>query len=1003
MSNSYNNLGTYGRTASSVSLGRTRNTIGSINRAFNRCNQSSSNLNMSLNCTFSTNYFSNINNRFPDPTPPTPDPPTPPTPPTPDVIFRYTFYNSNNVSDLSTYIPIKSSDGKITYTFTTSFNQQTLLTTVIVKCYLSSDFFTSGTTDGLTFYTSNSNIVNFYNSNSPSTITITQFGDIPLSTIGSQFKNLNGIIINALDAPTILPNTSLANAFYNCQLFNSPLDSWVTTNVTNLSNMFYFCYAFSQDLSSWDTSSVTDMSYMFQGAVGFNTDVSSWNTSNVTNMNSMFKQTYIFNNNNQPLVTNGSKWDVSSVTDMTSMFEVALQFNQDLSSWDVSSIDLTINGLDNIFTNASSFNNGQGAGGTTQALGSGWASVTNYPNLWRENSPLTDQNAYPVYLPTTTGVLRFTTYSTNSQEITNNIPIITTDNQISITNVFVFVNMGMSPPTQVDVSFSYLTSFLDNPTPNDGLSFNNQSMIDFYNTNGITIIDFNVIPLSRSGNQFKTLSNISWDETSAGYPTITLNTSLENAFYNCQNFNSEVNSWDTSNVINMNSMFQGASTFDKTLNSWDTSNVINMNSMFEGAAAFNKDLIPNGNIWNTSKVTNMSGMFKDAIIFNGNISSWNTSKVTTMHSMFRGASLFDKSLSTNGSIWDVSKVTTMQSMFQSSSAFNQNLSSWNLPLLTNINDIFTDALFFNNGQGSGGTTQALGSGWTSVTNYPNPYKTNSSLTPANAYPIDTSTLYTTGTLIFDTFSTNSQDITSNIPIIVTDNQIIITNVSVTRNTSLPIPTSTVNVDFKYLTTFLTIPTANDGLSFNNSNLITFYNTYGITISQFDGIPLSRAGYQFATLTNFGWPDIGSGSPTITPNTSLYRAFAACTNFNSSFDSWLQMSNVTNMDLMFYNATTFNRDIGFWDVTNVGTMQYAFYQASAFNKVLTAWNLESINQTTGIVGLFTGATIFNNGQSAGGTTQPLGSRWARLSNYHDTGTWRQGSALTEQNASPVPYT
>ena len=83
-------------------------------------------------------------------------------------------------------------------------------------------------------------------------------------------------------------------------------------------------------INTWCTGNVTDMSYLFSG-MNFNDDISNWDVSNVTNMNNMFVNASSFN---QDL----DSWDVSSVTNMGDMFFQATSFNGDIGSWDVSSV-----------------------------------------------------------------------------------------------------------------------------------------------------------------------------------------------------------------------------------------------------------------------------------------------------------------------------------------------------------------------------------------------------------------------------------------------------------------------------------------------------------------------------------------------------------------------------------------------------------------------------------------------------------------------------------------
>ena len=57
---------------------------------------------------------------------------------------------------------------------------------------------------------------------------------------------------------------------------------------------------------------------------------------------------------------------------------------------------------------------------------------------------------------------------------------------------------------------------------------------------------------------------------------------------------------------------------------WDTSNVTNMNFLFEDKSHFNDDI----SAWNVSSVTDMSHMFTGADAFHCDVSAWNWSSVT---------------------------------------------------------------------------------------------------------------------------------------------------------------------------------------------------------------------------------------------------------------------------------------------------------------------------------------------------------------------------------------
>jgi len=93
------------------------------------------------------------------------------------------------------------------------------------------------------------------------------------------------------------------------------------------------------------TSNINDMSFKFYTAINFNQDIGSWDTSSVTDMGHMFEGASSFN---QDI----GNWDTSSVTTMGVMFEGASIFNQDISNWDTSKI----NNMYDMFWAANSFN-----------------------------------------------------------------------------------------------------------------------------------------------------------------------------------------------------------------------------------------------------------------------------------------------------------------------------------------------------------------------------------------------------------------------------------------------------------------------------------------------------------------------------------------------------------------------------------------------------------------------------------------------------------------------
>ncbi|KAK2144003.1 hypothetical protein LSH36_793g00013 [Paralvinella palmiformis] len=89
-------------------------------------------------------------------------------------------------------------------------------------------------------------------------------------------------------------------------------------------------------------------------------------------------------------------------------------------------------------------------------------------------------------------------------------------------------------------------------------------------------------------------------------------------------------------------------------------------------------------------------------------------------------------------------------------------------------------------------------------------------------------------------------------------------------------------------------------------------------------------------------------------TRMSQMFYNAKVFNGDLSRW-DVSNVTHMDSMFYNAKVFNGDLSRWDVSKVTHMSALFYNAVNFNGDLSRWDVSNVNM---MWRMFYGAASFN---------------------------------------------
>ena len=77
--------------------------------------------------------------------------------------------------------------------------------------------------------------------------------------------------------------------------------------------------------------------------------------------------------------------------------------------------------------------------------------------------------------------------------------------------------------------------------------------------------------------------------------------------------------------------------------------------------------------------------------------------------------------------------------------------------------------------------------------------------------------------------------------------------------------------------------------------------------------------------------------------------------NGSDVTKIATTKITNMSNLFYNKTSFNQNIGNWDVSNVISMYAMFWNAASFNQSLAYWDVSNVSD---FINTFTRATNFN---------------------------------------------
>jgi surface protein len=609
--------------------------------------------------------------------------------------------------------------------------------------------------------------------------------------------------------------------------------SWGDYAITDMSGAFYGAINL-HSVPDNIPSTVTNTANMFLEAFNFNQNISSWDVSNVTDMSSMFNNATKFNNGGSSLT-----WSVSNVENMSFMFFQAYEFNQPIDLWVVSNVT----NMQGMFLDATAFN---------QPI-----------HAW-DVSNVTDMSTM------FSGALIFNNGEGDGED--GGITLVYNDGDIeqgfttfNKTNTQVIDRSNFSDDTKMAENYVERDGFVDGQATLEHDLFDATEPLVLKYT--ILSVEFEIaLPIKN----ITTDITINWGDgslqtvTGVDHPTHTYEISgdyriiisggefehfgIDVTKYDIINNNilhlagieylTKVAIWGEYNITNMNGAFYNASSLVNVPTNIPE-NVINMSYMFAGAEIFNQDI----SRWNVSSVTTMLGMFESATKFNQDISKWDVSSVTDMSFMFAGAKEFnnnDMSFIADDTTSNFSTTLgngipgkNMSFMFAGAEKFNQDISSWDVSNVTNMSFMFDNAIQFNNNDISL-------NGW------------------------DVSNV-TTMSHMFDNAEQFNQNITG----------------WVVKNV--------INMSFMF----------------------TGAKIFNQDISGWDVSNVTNMSFMFDGATQFN-------------------------NNGSSLNGWV-VSNVNSMNAMFRNATAFNQDISSWNVSKVTNMSSMFQNATAFNNGLSAGN------------------------------------------------------------------
>ena len=485
---------------------------------------------------------------------------------------------------------------------------------------------------------------------------------------------------------------------------------------------------------------------------------------------------------------------------------------------------------------------------------------------------------------------------------------------------------------------------------------------------------------------FSRTSNMAYNATDS--PNLSKVNSTSSMFDGASSFDGDISGWDVSSVTTMNSMFFSASSFDGDISGWDVSSVTTMNSMFFKALLFDQPL----NSWNVSSVTDMGGMFARATNFNQNLGNWYVvpDSVSIASSNVPGIvgsiSAQNTALDGHSPVYNVTGSDPTRFTIVNGNQLN----------MTSVDNTKSD--YTVNVTASGGSVFEDGNNWrvleitvSGSTNDPpmvqagddqtvgegDTVTLSGSVTP-DGDPITYAWSQTAPASPLIAFANSSAPLTTFTAPAITGDTVF--TIALTANDGTQSAEDTLEITVKETSTaFITTWTASNSDKGITLPLTGTYSVlwgddiYSPDVSGSQSHTYDVAGDYTVTVLGEDLESISLFSDNAnakqlrsieqwggTEWTTMYEAFDGAANMVYRATDAPDLSGVTDMTYMFFNAASFDGDLSYWNVSGVTDMSGMFRDTTSFNGNLSAWD---VSRVTDMDNVFHGATSFNGDLSS----------------------------------------